>query len=48
MAVFLVVVYYTHLNLKCCSFYSGAGQIKWGFGVFDRMSNNKLNGDLGR
>jgi len=43
MVVFLVVSYYTHLNI----FYGSAGQIKWGFGGFDRISNNKLNGELG-
>jgi len=35
MIVFLVVSCYTHL--KVIFFYGGAGQIKWGFGGFDRM-----------
>jgi len=33
MVVFLVEGYYTHL--KCCSFYGGAGRIKWIFEGFD-------------
>jgi len=39
MVVFLVVNYYTYLNLKWCSFFMVVVQdkIKWEFGSFDPL-----------